>query len=119
MTDTTPRPAALDGLLGYVEGHLDPAEGRQSSRFSATPKDIDAFLRQEFTEGTLLKFYQWVGRVAVSEAIGDVRRSVGEDPVPPENRYYSQDSVYVFLDGPEEGGPYPTKLPVGRSGSPE
>lgn len=98
-----------------AHGVVNVYDEAKPSRFTGTPEDIDAWLHGGFAEDRLLEFYQWIGRMAVSEALGDVRATVGEDPVPPEHRYYSQESVYEFLDAPEEGGPYPSKLPLGHA----
>ncbi len=78
------------------------------------PEDVDAWLRTLIPDDKRLAFYQWIGRIAVSEAIEDVREDVDKDPTPVEHRYYSRQGVHEFLDGPEEGGPYPAGLPVGR-----
>ena len=42
--------------------HMEPP-----SRFHATPREIDAFLRHHFAEDTLLRYQQAIGRQAVSE----------------------------------------------------
>jgi hypothetical protein len=75
------------------------------------PEDFDLFLRDTIPDAELLAFYQWVGREAVSEAIDDIRQSVDDDPTPTEHRYHTREAVHEFLDGPEEGGPYPSVLP--------
>jgi hypothetical protein len=46
---------------------------RKPSRFHATPREIDAFLREHFAEDTLLR-YQWaIGDAAAHEAAEEIR----------------------------------------------
>jgi hypothetical protein len=101
-------------------------QDRQPSRFSATPEDIDAFLHQEFAEDTLLKFYQWVGQHAVFEAVVDGQGVQLDEPeghtIKPQWReawLEGKSAVLNRIDYTEDGGPYPTKLPVGHPNSTE
>lgn len=81
---------------------------------SGTPQEWDAWLSEVMTDDTRLAFYQWIGHRAVVEAVADMQRELGNDPVPAENRYYSPGDVDAFLEGIDpnwDGGPYPSKLP--------
>lgn len=94
---------------------------RQPSRFSATPEDIDAFLRSEFAERPLLEFYQWVGGHAVAEALDKMHDNFLNDPVPPRHQVQIPDIVGETMDElhPRKGGdPFPSKLPVGAVSRP-
>lgn len=103
-------------VVSALVDRIDRYEGTPKP-WSSGPEGVDAWLRGLMPDEQLLEFYQWIGRIAVSEAIEDMRESVDNDPVPVEHRYYSQLGVHEFLDVPEEGGPYPAALPVGRSDS--
>jgi hypothetical protein len=84
------------------------------SGVTGTPQEWDAYLSHCMSGPNRLEFYQWIGAKAVTEAVADARRDLGNDPVPPEHRYYSPDSVDEFLNAIDpawEGGPYPSELP--------
>lgn len=38
-------------------------------RFTATPVDIDAWLREELADDCRLAFYQWIGALAVTDEV--------------------------------------------------
>lgn len=108
----TPRPPGLDDLLDYVTANLD--EGIR--RAGPTPEEIDARLRELLPGGQLLAFYQWIGAMAVTEALDGVRESLSNDPREPHARHYHRDDVDELLDlaDPTQNDPYPAKLPPGR-----
>ncbi len=92
-------------------------ESNVPSGQDGSPEDYDAWLRDLITDDRRLAFYQWVGAHAVKEALAEVRLGLHNDPVPPENRSYSQDSVEEFLEAsdPDQGAdPFPVQLPLGR-----
>lgn len=88
--------------------------GGAPQRFSGTPQEWDAYLSTIMADDVRLRFYQWIGTRAVTEAVQDVRRDMGDDPVPPEYRHYDQGYVEDLLDAVDptcDGGPYPSGLP--------
>lgn len=89
--------------------------GQLPSRFSATPAQVDLYLRRILTEQTLLN-YQWViGGRAVEEAAKDLRmqaaelESDGEKTAPREFRYAAD-----RIDPMKGGGHYPSVLLCGQ-----
>lgn len=109
----TVKPVVPDPVSGPVVVHEDT----KPSRFTAAPEDIDAWLHEGFAEDRLLVFYQWVGQHAVREALDDIKRHLGDDPVPVEHRSYDPQAVEGLLDvvNPDAGPiALPSVLPKGK-----
>lgn len=130
--DTDEMVLSLHGVTEYLDftklifrGHtvhrlierIKRYEKNLPSWLHSTPEDVDAWLRDLIPDDKRLAFYQWIGKIAVREAVDVAVDNVGQDPTPPEHRYYSQDVVYEFfelIDPDKDGGPFPSALPVGR-----
>jgi hypothetical protein len=111
--------------LSRTESHPEPtleAAVRAAQRYApgrsltgSSPEDIDALLQGLVSDKERLAFYQWVGRLAVGEAVAIATRNVSQDPAPPQHRSYSQDTVYEFFELIDPGNknyePFPSKLP--------
>lgn len=102
----TPRPAGLDALLDHVADNI-------FRRVGPTPEQIDARLRELLPGDQLLAFYQWIGALAVTEALDVLRENLGNDPREAHGQHYHRDDVEEMLEiaNPTDGSPYPTKLP--------
>lgn len=100
-----------------LQNRLTHFEEKMPSGQDGAPEDYDAWLRELIPDDRRLAFYQWVGALAVREALAEVRLGLHNDPVPPENRSYSQDSVEELLEvsDPDQGAdPFPVHLPLGH-----
>lgn len=99
-----------------LQADLCRYEGDMPSWTDAVPEDYDAWLRDLVPDRLRLPFYQWIGALAVEEAVEKARENLYEDPAPAEYRSYGQDTVSDFFDEmkPKNSGPYPSALPVGR-----
>lgn len=98
---------------------IDHYEKHLPSWAHGTPQDVDRWLHSigAIPEDKLLAFYQWIGKHAVREAVGDLRRHIGEDPVPVQHRSYSPDGVHELINeiDPDDGPiAYPSELPKGH-----
>lgn len=81
------------------------------SRFTATPLDVDVYLRQILAEDVYLRYQQVIGNLAVSEAARDARmgaalRQVGGEPSMAELVREVADEI----DPRKGAGPYPAVL---------
>jgi uncharacterized membrane-anchored protein YjiN (DUF445 family) len=112
----TERPKGLDDLLDFVAERVD-RDGANPAWSKSTPEDIDAWLRDVMPDTNRLKFYQWVGALAVREAIGVLEDNLSNDPREPQAQHYHRDDVYEMLEivKPAEDNAFPSKLSRGRS----
>jgi len=75
------------------------------SRFSATPADVDRYLRTILAEDTYLKFQRVIGDIAVEEAAKDLRM-----------QHAAREADVEWLDAADHidpmkgGGHYPSQL---------
>lgn len=82
------------------------------SRFTATPADVDVFLRSILAEDTYLRYQQAIGSEAVREAMDDATAYRNSD----DNRSMKQawrsgiDDAMGYIDPEGDGGPYPSRL---------
>jgi hypothetical protein len=120
-----PAQPSISGMyrITYTEGHacaslesaVRTAQKASPNLISGTPEQVDARLRELMTDEQRLAFYQWIGRMAVGEAVSVATENVSRDPAPPQHRSYSQDTVYEFfgvIDPCNESyDPFPSKLP--------
>jgi hypothetical protein len=88
---------------------------RKPSRFHATPREIDAFLRVRFAEDTLLR-YQWaIGDAAAHEVAEEIRADARKrhDRDRSDNRVFRQqgaDAAADLIDTAKGAGHYPSVL---------
>lgn len=105
-------------VLKALLGRLTRFEKNMPSWAHGTPEDYDAWLRDLTPDDRRLGFYQWIGAMAVSEAVEMLRRQIGEDPIPVQHQHYDADMVNDFLDAVDPRqpltDPFPAQLPVGR-----
>jgi hypothetical protein len=101
--------------LGLALRVLSALNGVQS-RFSATPAEIDRYLRQILAEDTYLRYQQTIGNLAVEEAAKDLRiehagASVGtKEGV----RHIAWLDAADHIDPAKGGGHYPSRLLCSR-----
>lgn len=114
---TTTRTVTADGLAPLLERlEIEAEAARRPSRFYGKPAEINAWLREDFAEDTLLAFYQWIGARAVTEAAEDIRQHPGPIPYKPPstNGYWwdsrDRDAAADLIDPNLSGGPYPSTL---------
>lgn len=115
--EDAPRP--LDtGELEQLKAQLARFTDTMPSWAHGQPMDYDAWLRDLVPDDNRLRFYQWIGRIAVREVLDALRDMLKDDPVPIEYRSYPPDLVHEFLDNVDpsakDGDPVPSKLPLGR-----
>jgi hypothetical protein len=82
------------------------------SRFSATPAEIDAYLRVILAEDVHLRFQQAIGEHALAEAVedaGTVRASADNDGLYSGDWREGWDDAIERID-PDRNGPCPVKL---------
>ena len=82
------------------------------SRFSATPSEIDAYLRTILAEDVYLRFQQTIGEHALAEAVEDagaVRASADNDGLYNADWREGWDDAITRVN-PDENGPCPTRL---------
>ncbi len=82
--------------------------GERPSRFTATSQQIDAWLREHFAEGTLLRYQQAIGNAAVTEAVAD-QRAQGEE-LPVGQTLAGLLFAAEWVDPAKGGGHYPSEL---------
>ena len=85
------------------------------SYFFADPEALDAWLREEFPDDVRLKFYQWIGAQAVTEAVAVVQDDLRNDPREAHAQHYHRDEVEELFEllNPKENL-FPSVLPLGR-----
>ncbi|MFF3094158.1 hypothetical protein [Streptomyces cyaneofuscatus] len=87
-------------------------EAARPSRFSATPAQIDTFLRATLAEDTYLSFQQAIGAHVLEEAVedaGTVRASADNDGLYNPDWREGWDDAIERVD-PDRNGPCPTRL---------
>lgn len=110
----------LGALLETVESQeqrLARYEKNMPSWAHGTPEDYDAWLRELTPVDRRLKFYQWIGSLAVGEILDAMRENLGEDPREAQGQHYHRDDVEEVIDlfdPRREGDPAPSALPKGR-----
>jgi len=95
---------------------VDRYEKNFPSWKDGTPEDVDAWLRDLIPDDKRLVFYQWIGAQAITEALDAVKKNLDNDPRPTTAQHYHRDDLDEVLElaDPEEYGPYPSVLPIGR-----
>jgi hypothetical protein len=82
------------------------------SRFTATPAEIDAYLRSILAEDTYLRFQQAIGDHAIAQTIEDadaVRTAADNEGLHNSDWCEGWDDLRDRVD-PDGNGPYPTGL---------
>ncbi|MFJ1865488.1 hypothetical protein ACIOD1_12735 [Streptomyces sp. NPDC088097] len=105
--------AKLAGLLGLAEGKgTGTTCGEPTpSRFTATPLDVDVFLRRNFAEDVYLRYQQVIGDLSVAEAARDARMGAAVRQVDGEPDMAELiREVVDEIDPRKGGGPYPAVL---------
>lgn len=114
--DTPATTMSLSSLLSRLLDRIDRYEKNKPSWLHGTPEDVDAWIRDLIPDDKRLAFYQWIGAMAVTEALAAVYENLRNDPREAHGQHYHRDDVEDMLDmvKPEEGGPFPSVLPIGR-----
>lgn len=81
----------------------------EPSRFSATPAEVDRYLRQILAEDTYLRYQQVIGDCAVEEATKDLRMEHASGDA---NSCWLQAADHI--DPMKDGGHYPSQLLCSR-----
>lgn len=86
------------------------------SRFTATPAEIDAYLRSILAEDTYLRYQQAIGSEAVREAMGDAVsfRNCDDNAQMKQAWRSGIDDALGWIDPDGDGGPYPSQLLCSR-----
>src|SRR5438477_12060117 len=94
---------------------VDRYEKNLPSWLHGTPEDVDAWIRDLIPDDKRLAFYQWIGALAVKEAVGVLQDNLMNDPREGHGQHYHRDDVEEMLDllGPEDNV-FPAQLPIGR-----
>lgn len=101
--------AVVDALTELGYGALRDAEAERPSRFSASPAEVDHYLRTILAEDVYLSYQQAIGRKVSSEAADDIRNEVKiNDPESPANETWL--TAADVIDASDMGGPYPSEL---------
>ena len=82
------------------------------SRFTATPAEVDAYLRAILAEDTYLRYQQAIGEHVLGDAVesaGTVRASADNDGLYNADWREGWDDAIARVD-PDENGPCPSKL---------
>jgi len=81
------------------------------SRFSATPAEIDRYLRQNFAEDTYLRYQRVIGNLAVEEAAKDLRMEHAAGVIGGHPGWLG---AADHIDPAKGGGHYPSRLLCSR-----
>lgn len=87
------------------------------SRFTATPAEVDAYLRTILAEDTYLRYQQAIGDRAVEEAAKDIRMetaSLKAHGVLELDKDWAASDAADHVDPLKGGGPYPSQLLCSR-----
>ncbi|MFE6785130.1 hypothetical protein ACFVFF_23025 [Streptomyces sp. NPDC057680] len=90
---------------------------QRPSRFSATPAQVDEYLRRILAEDTLLNYQRAIGNKAVEEAAMDIRMEIATlrvNGVLEPGKDWAASSVADHIDPAKGGGHYPSKLLCSR-----
>ncbi|WP_306317312.1 MULTISPECIES: hypothetical protein [unclassified Streptomyces] len=95
-------------LLAEVQ-RLKAEVAKRPSRYSATPAEIDDYLRRHLTEEVVLNFQRAIGNRAVEEAAKDIRM---ESHTPLASELYLNGMKFAadHIDPLKGGGYYPSSL---------
>ena len=82
------------------------------NRFTATPAEVDAYLRTILAEDTYLRFQQTIGEHAIAQTVEDVDavRAAADDEGLYSNAWREGWDDYRDRVDPDQNGPYPVKL---------
>lgn len=82
------------------------------SRLSATPADLDVFLRRRFAEDAVLDFQRAIGREAIREAVADLRAYRDHPDNGPMKQAWRTgvEDAAMQIDPEEDAGYYPSQL---------
>jgi hypothetical protein len=126
--DAFQRTTKLPGLQhaqmrGHLADHLarvldaEPERDACPSRFSATPAEIDRWMREHFAEDAYLRYQQAIGRRAVEDAVEDaqvVRRQADNEGLNNAAWREGWDDAIDRIDPDRTGDPYPSVLQCSR-----
>ncbi|MFF7631403.1 hypothetical protein [Streptomyces cyaneofuscatus] len=110
--DTDADDVVLLAEVDRMRAQLAELEAARPSRFSATPAQIDTFLRAILAEDTYLGFQQAIGAHVLEEAVedaGTVRASADNDGLYSADWREGWDDAIERVD-PDRNGPCPTEL---------
>ncbi len=110
-------PLTVDtGQLEQLKAQLARFTDTMPSWAHGQPMDYDAWLRDLVPDDNRLKFYQWIGELALREVLDELLRTLGDDPVPVKHRSYSPQDVeeMISLYHPSSGETAPSQLPMGH-----
>jgi hypothetical protein len=106
------RAGTLDRLLREAQARVAELEAALPSRFTATPAEVDAYLRTVLAENTYLRFQQEIGAQALGEVVEDaqkVRASADNDGLYNADWREGWDDAIERVD-PDLCGPAPSTL---------
>lgn len=115
--ETMPSVQGVYHLLKSLVERVDRYERDKPSWAHGTPEDYDHWLRQLTPVDRRLTFYQWIGEMAVTEAVDVVTSYISGDPIPPQYRTQIPDLVWeaiAHVDPRQDGDRVPTVLPKGK-----
>ena len=92
------------------------AADARPSRFTATPAEVDSYLRTILAEDTYLRYQQAIGSEAVREAMGDAQsfRNCDDNAQMKQAWRSGIDDALGYIDPDGDGGPYPAQLLCSR-----
>ncbi|MFD6361359.1 RuvA C-terminal domain-containing protein [Streptomyces roseolus] len=107
--DQAPQLAALRARVT----ELQQRQIQHPSRFSATPAEIDQYLRRILAEDTLLNYQRAIGNKAVEEAAVDIRMEIATlrvNGVLKPGKDWAASAAADHIDPAKGGGHYPARL---------
>lgn len=118
IADTSAPGITLNALLNAhadvlaLLARIAELEASRPSRFSATPFQVDAFMRTVLAEDTYLRYQQAIGSEAVREAMGDAQsyRNCDDNAQMKQAWRSGIDDALGYIDPDGDGGPYPSQL---------
>lgn len=116
LSDETAPRTVDTGQLQSLKDQLARFTDTMPSWAHGQPMDYDAWLRDLIPDDNRLKFYQWIGELALREVLDELLRTLGDDPVPVEHRSYSPQDVEEMISAyhPSSGETAPSRLPMGH-----
>lgn len=104
-------------ILDVVAAAAPERRQAKPSRFSATPAEIDRYLREIFAEDTYLRYQRTIGNLAVEEAARDIRMETAAlkaNGVLEFDKYRPCRDAADQIDPAKGGGHYPSQLLCSR-----
>lgn len=107
----------LRGALREACDHVAEQDDRLPHRFSATPAEVDRFLRTTLAEDTHLDYQRAIGNAAAHEAADDIRQQQGRLKLRGEleaDKPWPASDAADWIDPALEGGHFPAVLLCSR-----